>query len=308
MTSIPEKGEKKRVLFLGESVARGYFYDPFYNPCKELNDLFQTNGKDGYEVIDLARTDLNYNMLIQLIEEAKQLEPDAVVIFGGNNWDCSELWTRKPLEVAERLKNGGMKTVLDYFNQSLMEQVKNLYSCLNELYIKHEIPVVFVIPEFNLLDWEDTDMGLPWDADTNHAEWLNHMERLQKLFQENNYEQVIREALEHSDLDKKLSTRELNLLAKAYRASGNREEEQNCKKRAKDIAILYPKISTPRTVTVVQEALRKEAENCRSLVIVDSGKIFRRESKYINREFFMDYCHLTMHGIQLVMGEFFRNC
>lgn len=306
MTSIPEKGEKKRVLFLGESVARGYFYDPFYNPCKELNDLFQTNGKDGYEVIDLARTDLNYNMLIQLIEEAKQLEPDAVVIFGGNNWDCSELWTRKPLEVAERLKNGGMKTVLDYFNQSLMEQVKNLYSCLNELYIKHEIPVVFVIPEFNLLDWEDTDMGLPWDADTNHAEWLNHMERLQKLFQENNYEQVIREALEHSDLDKKLSTRELNLLAKAYRASGNREEEQNCKKRAKDIAILYPKISTPRTVTVVQEALRKEAENCRSLVIVDSGKIFRRESKYINREFFMDYCHLTMHGIQLVMGEVFQ--
>ncbi len=305
-TSIPAKGKKKRVLFLGESVARGYFYDPLYNPCSELNVLFQENIAEPYEIIDLARTDLNYEMLIQLIEEAQQLEPDAVVIFAGNNWDCSELWTRKPLEVAYKIQNEGIGVILEYFNEKLTEQVEILYRLLNELFINHEIPVVFVIPEFNLLDWEDVDIGIPWGVDTNHAEWLKYMQTMENLYQEGKYEQVINEALKFSTLEKKLSSRELNLLAKTYKSLGNREKEQICRKRAKDVAILYPKINTPRVVSAVQDALRKEAMKYKKLIVVDSGELFRRESKYMDRNFFMDYCHLTMHGIQLVMCEVFN--
>ena len=305
MSVIPNKSSKKRVIFLGESVARGYFYDPLYNPCKELNDLLCKNNKNDYEVIDLARTDLNYKMLLQLIKESKQLEPDMIVIFGGNNWDCSDLWEGTPLEIADRMKKGGMKSVLDYFNEGLVEKVKKLYGYLDELFMKKGIPVVFVIPEFNLLDWKDTDIGLPWDKDTDHSKWLSYMKRLQKRLENHDYENVICEALENSDLNQKLSVWELNILAEAYRASGKNGEALECKRRAKDVAVLYPKISTPRTVTAVQEALRKEADNYKELMVVDCGEVFRRERTDIGREFFMDYCHLTMHGIQLVMREVF---
>ncbi len=306
MTTIPKKSTKKRVVFLGESVARGYFYDPFYNTCIELNNLFGANGKDDYEVVDLARTDLNYEMLLQLIEETTALEPDVVVIFGGNNWDCSELWLSKPLDIADCMKNGGMKAVLEYFNQSLVGQVKNMYDCLNNLFMKRGIPVVFVIPEFNLLDWEDTDVGQPWDVNTNQTEWLDYMSHLKQLFADKKYEQVIHEALEYSDVKQKMSVRELNLLAKAYKALGNRQEEQNCKKRARDIAVLYPKINTPRTVSSVQEALKKEAENYTDLVTVDCREVFCADRNEVDRTLFMDYCHLTMHGIQLVMKEVYQ--
>jgi hypothetical protein len=43
-------------------------------------------GKDQIEVIDLARTNLSYQ-LRDLSLAALQLEPDIAVFFAGNNWD-----------------------------------------------------------------------------------------------------------------------------------------------------------------------------------------------------------------------------
>ena len=36
---IMPKGEKKRVLFVGESAARGFFYDPAYTPAQVLEHM-----------------------------------------------------------------------------------------------------------------------------------------------------------------------------------------------------------------------------------------------------------------------------
>src|SRR6478672_6895491 len=56
---IDPKGKKRRVLFMGESVARGYLYDPDFTPARALQMILDGQvGEGEFEVIDLARTNL----------------------------------------------------------------------------------------------------------------------------------------------------------------------------------------------------------------------------------------------------------
>src|SRR4029078_11870529 len=56
---IEARGAKRRVLLVGESVARGYLYDPEFTPALALEKILAPHfGADGIEVIDLARTNL----------------------------------------------------------------------------------------------------------------------------------------------------------------------------------------------------------------------------------------------------------
>src|SRR5882672_4454258 len=53
---IGPKGSKRRIILTGESVARGYLYDPEYTPAMVLEKVLESElGKDEVEVIDLAR-------------------------------------------------------------------------------------------------------------------------------------------------------------------------------------------------------------------------------------------------------------
>src|SRR5580698_3343103 len=83
---IEAKGTKKRILLIGESVARGYLYDPQFTCAMALEKVLHAQmGQDAVEVIDLARTNLGFEVQ-DLAVAALELEPDAVVIFSGNNW------------------------------------------------------------------------------------------------------------------------------------------------------------------------------------------------------------------------------
>ena len=83
---LEPRGERPRVVLLGESVARGYFYDPSYTPARVLEELLAAHGVPGVEVIDLAKNDLGAQDLQALLLSALALQPDAFVIFSGNNW------------------------------------------------------------------------------------------------------------------------------------------------------------------------------------------------------------------------------
>ncbi|HEX4925140.1 MAG TPA: hypothetical protein VFV50_13690, partial [Bdellovibrionales bacterium] len=80
---IPRKAGRKRIAFVGESAARGYFFDPEYTPAAALEEL------TGYEVLDLARTDLRLSAFEELLSKLPALEPDAIVLYAGNNWQLS---------------------------------------------------------------------------------------------------------------------------------------------------------------------------------------------------------------------------
>src|ERR1051325_806666 len=85
---IPPKGPRRRVVLVGESVARGLLFDPHFTPALALQQIMNAAcGPGRIEVVDLARTDLLHEQLQTLITQALHLDPDALVIFCGNNWE-----------------------------------------------------------------------------------------------------------------------------------------------------------------------------------------------------------------------------
>ncbi|MGH2567620.1 MAG: hypothetical protein ACREA0_20015, partial [bacterium] len=55
LESFMQHTSRKRVLFVGESVARGHFYDPYYTPSLVLESLLRTTPQlADVEVLDLA--------------------------------------------------------------------------------------------------------------------------------------------------------------------------------------------------------------------------------------------------------------
>ena len=80
---IPPKRAGHRVVFLGELTARGYLYDPAYNPATVLGKILESSlGPGAVEVVDLARTSIETE-IGEVALAAAALRPDAVVLFCG---------------------------------------------------------------------------------------------------------------------------------------------------------------------------------------------------------------------------------
>ena len=80
-------GGPRRIVFLGESAAAGWFYAPQLTPALVLErQLRSVAGEGSWEVVNLAKVDLSAPELMALLGAVHQLQPDAVVVFAGNNW------------------------------------------------------------------------------------------------------------------------------------------------------------------------------------------------------------------------------
>src|SRR6185437_17005129 len=81
------KRSKWRVVLVGESVARGYLYDPQFNPASALQTLLVGQlGTGNVDVVDLAQSNQTLQELKVIIGKSLTLAPDVLVIFAGNNW------------------------------------------------------------------------------------------------------------------------------------------------------------------------------------------------------------------------------
>ena len=97
---IPAK-TGRRVVLVGESVARGYLFDPAITFARMLEAML------GVEVVDLARTDLTAIELPALFEALPAFEPDAVVLFAGNNWHSVVFELEELQLLADAVRDGG---------------------------------------------------------------------------------------------------------------------------------------------------------------------------------------------------------
>ena len=99
---------RRRLCLLGESTAAGYLLAPHLTPAVVLERRLG----DGWEVVDLARTNERLASLADTAEAALQLTPDRFVVFAGNNWNLLETPEWSPYlpstvarrEIAERLR------------------------------------------------------------------------------------------------------------------------------------------------------------------------------------------------------------
>src|SRR5262249_29966190 len=159
---IEPKGQRKRIVLLGESAARGYFYDPEFNPAMALRSILENAaGVDAIEIIDLACIDQSADELLLLAKSALRLQPDAYVIFAGNNWHPQRGFARIAAEEISRVLRWSRdwNSVIALVQERTCESAARILRALGDLSRHHNLPIIFLLPEFNLVDWRPEFAG-----------------------------------------------------------------------------------------------------------------------------------------------------
>lgn len=301
----PKEPGRRRVVLIGESVARGYLYDPQFTVAGALEMILQSQlGKGEVEVVDLARTNLGFEAR-ELAISALHLEPDAVIIFSGNNWTLP--YPPKSTEVAfidAILREEGIPGLKRYAEGRLAEEVRGVVRDVAARYEARGVPLMWMVPEFNLGDWRDPLANAPHLAEGVNREWLSHWERSRHALRDRDYLAAGEAAQRMVELDQGVNVAGLYILAENSQREGDLEAARKYLELARDAVIWDSSRSvSPRPYTVTQQTLREEVAKTKGEVI-NVPQIFRDYLKggIPGRRLFLDYCHLTTEGIQVAMA------
>jgi hypothetical protein len=307
---IKPKSNKRRVVLMGESVARGYFYDPYFSPASALESFLKfAANENNIEVVDLARTDMSLEGLLEIAGSARILEPDAYVFFAGNNWRPFRLSRPEDLNEISRLLKTNPKDQMvwsrlrGYVEAVLKERVSLFFSRLSEIASSSHIPMVFVVPEFNLLDWKDVSGGplLTDGAATLH--WLRLRKAAEDALGLRQFAKAASLAMELLELDAGSTPVGFQILGQCQYEEGDKQEARVSLEAARDTSLCWPQEQSPRCYSVVQDTVRREAVAAR-ISVVDLPHVFNEflDGDLPGRRLFHDYCHLTCEGISVAMA------
>jgi hypothetical protein len=304
---IPIKKRDKRIVLVGESVARGYFYDPRYSVGMELDGVMNRNSKESHwEVVDLARVGMEMDEMIYVSKACKVFQPDVVVLFGGNNWlpklfqvlsgnDWAKLY--------DLFKTAGSYDVFkDHLEKNFEGLVVSFLTQIKEALIDSGIPVIFMIPGFNLKDWKSipaVDRNLAWLPDGLGGAMVDAMEKAEASLEKGNYYVLTAEAGKMIEIDP-FNPRGYELLAEAHLFNGKRREALKCLESARDCIIVNRGgNSIPRCLGIVRDSILSHAYDL-GFSIVDLSGFFDDSNPdgIPGKEVYLDYCHLTVDAIK----------
>ncbi|HYO16721.1 MAG TPA: hypothetical protein VE685_26285 [Thermoanaerobaculia bacterium] len=306
---VPKKAELPlRVCFFGESVAAGYLYAPHLTPARVLEaQLRAVGGENNFEVVDLARTNERLPTLVETVQASLQINPDVLVLFVGNNWNLLETPEVSPyapsVEARQRyalaLRDERIQGPLRFAQERLRRSAEEALDTIAFLARTVRIPVVLVVPEVNLADWETRQppVRLPGDG---VALWHSLYREAGDRLDRRDFEGAATVAREMLELDGGSCPASWRLLARAWRGLGDLEEARRAA-RAEIDAASYATLcflSAPQATTGVQRMLRDIAQR-HGFILVDLPEVFA--SPLPDRRLFLDYCHLTTEGIHLAM-------
>jgi hypothetical protein len=302
---IPSKGSKLRIVLLGESVARGYLYDPIYTPATILEQaLSSALGRNSVEVIDLARTTMAFEVQ-EVAKAAICLRPDLVVLFGGNNWRCEcPIRSSNLPHLSALVSKYGVVGLKTFAEHNLKYAASRTVNDIASFYADHDIPAVWIIPEFNLDDWKDPISSAPYLLGDNNSKWLICQRSAHAALEKNDETGCIEAASEMISLDGGTTACGFYLLAEAFKRLGEVEKANNALILAKDASIWDTSmIYAPRAFSLTQEVLRDEPLKYGN-AIVDCSALFSfaTQGRLPCRNLFLDYCHLTSYAIRLTMA------
>lgn len=303
---IPPKGSRRRVVLIGESVARGLLYDPHFTPALALQQIMNAAcGPAKIEVVDLARTDLVHEQLQKLITQALHLDPDALVIFCGNNWEpFANPSDEQFLDIASAFRDtGSWRGVKELCESIVIARARQTLYRLEEIVRQRHIPVVFVLPEFNLADWR-TECDCPPLLDSEQTEaWLHAKCEAEQLLKGDAWEKAECLGDRLLQLDQGTTAAGPNILAEVSQKRGDHETARKFLEMARDAMICWPFRQTPRCFSAIQQTIRKEAA-AHGVHLVDLPREFttQLDGDAADRQLFLDYCHLTLEGIRTSMA------
>jgi hypothetical protein len=306
----PKKSELPlRVCFFGESVAAGYLYAPRLTPARVLEAQLRAVGGEGnFEVVDLARTNERLPTLVETVRSSLQINPDVLVLFMGNNWNLLETPEVSPyapsVEARQRyalaLRDEGIRGPVHLAGERLRQAAGEALDTIALIAGTVRIPVVLVVPEINLADWETRQppVRLPGDG---VARWHVLYERSLSLMDRGDFEAALAVAREMLELDGGNCPSSWRLLTRAWRGLGDLEEARRAARAEIDAASSATLcfLSAPQATTGVQDLLRDAARR-HGFVLVDLPEVFA--APLPDRRLFLDYCHLTTEGIHLAMA------
>ncbi|HYH45410.1 MAG TPA: hypothetical protein VEG34_06950, partial [Thermoanaerobaculia bacterium] len=313
-TLRPKQGYlPRRICFFGESVAAGYLYAPHLTPARLLeHQLREIAGPDAWDVVDLARTNETLGSLAATVEASLQLSPDLLVIFAGNNWTLLETPEVSPYvpsvqarqEVAAALRAEGLLGPARLARQRLALRAEAALSAIAVRAREAKIPVVLVVPEVNLLDWE-TRQPAAWLPGDGTARWHAAYVRGQAALEREDWPAAESSAGEMVDLDGGTCPTPFRLLARALLGQGREADTRDACISEIDATHtpLLAFLAAPQAGTAAREILARTAAR-HGWAAVDLREVFAdwTGSHLPGRRLFLDYCHLTAEGMQVAMA------
>jgi hypothetical protein len=302
-----------RVAFFGESAAAGYLYAPHLTPAQVLAaQLRSAGGEANFEVIDLARTNETLASLAETVRTSLQLLPDMLVLFAGNNWNLLEtpqISPYAPSAAARRrygraLREQGIEGPVRLAAEELREKADAVLDFIAMIARTVRIPVVIVIPEINLADWE-TRQPPAWLPGDGIRRWHGlHGDATARL-EQGDLEGVHAAAKAMQELDGGRCASSWRLLARSLIGMGDLAAGRRAALAEIDAAA-YPTLaflSAPQATTAVRNIL-DDAGRRHGFSRVDLRQVFAEHtgSPLPDRRLFLDYCHLTAEGIQVAMA------
>jgi hypothetical protein len=307
--TIPAKGGRKRIVLLGESVARGFLLDPGFTPAQVLGALLNGNAdKDEFEIVDLAETNLGMAGLKERYREALALKPDMVLLLAGNNW--REDLVNMILTDKAYLSRVREALVVNQDIASARTVLEELFATLVGSFLEYvrtlggpELPVVFAIPEFNLLDCRSTpgERFISRLPDNGIAGWIAARDQAELALKEQDAQRCITAATSMIALDPS-HPYGYELLADVHLLLQEYDKARVYLETARDTALFCRTNSKPRMFNVTRQTILREAAGYQ-IEVVDIPEVFNQHlnGRIPGRDLFLDYCHFTAEGIQIAM-------
>jgi len=308
---IPARSQKKRVVLLGESVARGFLLDPDFTPAIMLQSLLRVNtAVEDYEVIDLAETNLGMAGLQRRFEQSLVLEPDVIVFLAGNNWRTDlQVLIDTDSKSSQRLhdviqQNGSLENIKPIVEEIFSGMVSEFLRTIGLKAAELRIPLLFAIPEFNLADCHSTpgERFVSFLPGRKMQHWIESRNQASVALQTGDFK-----ALE--ELGRKMiatdSTHPLGYeyLAQSQLSQGKSEEARRSLELARDTALFCRTNSKPRVFEIIKTVMRNEFPNY-GIHSIDLGEVFKEylKGEVPGKRLFLDYCHFSVEGIQVAMS------
>jgi hypothetical protein len=307
VAEVPGKGNARRVVLVGESVARGVLIDPVFNPALALEHyLNPSGGPPAFQCVDLARGAMGLPGLRWVTTAVRRLDADVLVVFAGNNWSREENIGLPPA-LGDVLRHRGYQGVRDaVLKEAVLPQARAFLAELLRLRAGSEIRLVVVIPEFNLTGWSPLGGNAP-DVPMLPEEALRSWYELRRdalaASGRGDWAQVRQAATDMERLDQGLSPVPSYLLGGALAAVGDFEGAREAYERSRDSICGLFLNHGGRTPRVIQDMLR---DFCRSNDIdcVDVPRLLAGDGAGLpDPAHFYDDCHMSDTGIAITMAE-----
>ncbi|NDL00805.1 hypothetical protein [Photorhabdus bodei] len=289
----------KTIVYLGESVARGFVYDPVVTPAGLLQEKLKPAGD--YEIIDLACTGINASALLQTAQEALELHPDMLVIHAGNNW--WNAWWGNPSElVTQSLIGLNVQEIQAVITEQLSVYIRFLLESLINLCRLTEVKLFFVLPEFNYSGWQN-EFAIPgWLNDKSITHWLEHAHSANEYLQKSDFVRARASCIVALELDNETSPLTLELMAKAESGLGNELAAKEYYVKSKDAVIWQFTTHTPRCPSFIEALIREVVGHSTEATLIDLPALFYQKTGTVipDKTLFVDYVHHSLKGMDWV--------